>query len=91
MASPTVGFCDNVVPMLNGELGGEGGSSAGVAVVEDLYRRVVQIVLQRPRHCCVARPPDVAADPCCGRSENGSDLPVAQAELLHLDIPGLPE
>ena len=79
---PEGGVADDVVPVLDGELGGEAGSSAGVAIVGDLQRRVVQIVRQLPRHSRPARPPDVAADRAVGDLENGSDLPVASTEAV---------
>ena len=37
------GVADNVVPVFDGELGGENGSSAGVAIVEDLEQIVAAL------------------------------------------------
>ena len=40
------GVADNVVPVFDGELGGEDGSSAGVAIVEDLEQIVAALAGQ---------------------------------------------
>ena len=46
MAAPKVGVADDIVPVLDGELGGEGGATAGVAIVED-FEQILSALADR--------------------------------------------